>query len=73
LGIKLSDDASLQPDYNPDTMETNMQNIYLAGVVCGGMNTHLWFIENSRDHAEKIVQAILKRRGISSKEADAGL
>lgn len=63
-GIKLSDDASLQPDYNPDTMETNMPNIYLAGVVCGGMNTHLWFIENSRDHAEKIVQAILNRKGV---------
>lgn len=70
-GIKLSDDASLQPDYNPDTMETNMPNIYLAGVVCGGMNTHLWFIENSRDHAEKIVQAILNRKGVYWKEEDA--
>ncbi len=61
VGVKLSDDANLQPDYNPDTMETNMDHIYLAGVVCGGMNTHLWFIENSRDHAQKIVDAILRK------------
>lgn len=57
-GIKLSDDAVCQPDYDPDTMESNMPGIYLAGVVCGGMNTHIWFIENSRVHASKIIDAI---------------
>jgi thioredoxin reductase (NADPH) len=61
-GIQLSDDALLQPAYNPDTMETNLPNVYLAGVVCGGMNTHVWFIENSRVHAEKIVKAIQSKR-----------
>ena len=61
-GVHLSDDGNLQPDYNPETMETNQKNIYLAGVVCGGMNTHLWFIENSRDHAEKIIATILKKQ-----------
>lgn len=55
IGIDLSPDELLQPTYNPDTMETNMPNIYLAGVVCGGMNTHVWFIENSREHAERII------------------
>lgn len=54
-GIELSDDGIKMPSYNPLTMETNMPHIYLAGVVCGGMNTHVWFIENSRDHAEKIM------------------
>jgi thioredoxin reductase (NADPH) len=34
--------------------------MYLAGVVCGGMDTHLWFIENSRIHAEKIIGNITK-------------
>lgn len=62
VGIQLSDDGILQPAYNPDTMETNLPNVYLAGVVCGGMNTHVWFIENSREHAEKIVKAIVRRR-----------
>jgi thioredoxin reductase (NADPH) len=61
IGVQLSDDANLQPTYNLETMETNVENIYLAGVVCGGMNTHLWFIENSREHAEKIISAIVKR------------
>jgi thioredoxin reductase (NADPH) len=61
IGIELSNDATLEPAYNKETMETNVKNIFLAGVVCGGMNTHLWFIENSRDHAEKIVHAILQK------------
>ena len=58
IGIQLSDDDLVQPFYNPETMETNMPNIYLAGVICGGMNTHVWFIENSREHAERIIQSI---------------
>jgi len=58
IGIQLSDDASRQPRHNPDTMETNIPGLFLAGVVCGGMNTHLWFIENSRVHATQIVKRI---------------
>ncbi|MBV8255443.1 MAG: YpdA family putative bacillithiol disulfide reductase [Chitinophaga sp.] len=60
-GIALSDDAKKYPAYNPLTMETNMPRIYLAGVVCGGMDTHVWFIENSREHADKIIQHIKTR------------
>jgi thioredoxin reductase (NADPH) len=62
IGIELSNDETLQPTYDPATMETNLENIYLAGVICGGMNTHLWFIENSREHAEKIIKAITARQ-----------
>ena len=58
LGIFLSDDGKMHPQYNPDTMETNVPGIYLAGVVCGGMDTHVWFIENSREHAVLIMQQI---------------
>ncbi|GAA3924706.1 YpdA family putative bacillithiol disulfide reductase [Chitinophaga oryziterrae] len=61
-GIKLSEDEKKHPSYNPDTMETNMPGIYLAGVVCGGMDTHVWFIENSRDHADKIIAHIKATR-----------
>jgi thioredoxin reductase (NADPH) len=60
-GIALSGDAIRMPAYDPLTMETNMPGIYLAGVVCGGMNTHVWFIENSRDHAGKIMGHIKGR------------
>jgi thioredoxin reductase (NADPH) len=60
-GIQLSDDPRLQPSYDPETMETNVKDLFLAGVVCGGMNTHIWFIENSRVHAEMIMRAIVSR------------
>jgi thioredoxin reductase (NADPH) len=61
VGIILSDDERLQPFYDPATMETNIPGLYLAGVVCGGMNTHIWFIENSRVHAGMIVRNIIKK------------
>jgi thioredoxin reductase (NADPH) len=62
LGIELSNDEKLYPSYNKETMESNRKNIYLAGVVCGGMDTHIWFIENSRVHARQIIQAILEKK-----------
>ncbi|UWY27221.1 YpdA family putative bacillithiol disulfide reductase [Flavobacterium sp. TR2] len=55
IGIQLSDDELKIPVYNPETMETNVEGLFLAGVVCGGMQTHKWFIENSRIHASMIV------------------
>lgn len=39
-------------------MKTNVDGLFLAGVVCGGMQTHKWFIENSRIHASMIVDYI---------------
>ncbi|WP_316734849.1 YpdA family putative bacillithiol disulfide reductase [Pedobacter aquatilis] len=57
FGIDLPE--SLCPAYNEDTMETNVKGLYLAGVVCGGMDTHKLFIENSRVHAEMIVRNIV--------------
>lgn len=57
-GIQLSDDAACLPQYDQDTMETNIPGLYLAGVICGGMETHKWFIENSRIHAKLIAEHI---------------
>ncbi len=54
VDVKLSNDKLCKPQYNPDTMETNVSGLYLAGVICGGMETHKWFIENSRIHAKMI-------------------
>jgi thioredoxin reductase (NADPH) len=62
IGIELSTDGKFYPNYNPDTQETNIKGIYLAGVVCGGMDTHVWFIENSRVHAETIIGQIKKKQ-----------
>ena len=62
IGIHQSKDERFIPEYNPQTMETNQKGMYLAGVVVGGMDTHLWFIENSRVHAEMIVGDIVSKR-----------
>jgi thioredoxin reductase (NADPH) len=62
IGINLSVDEKLLPEYNPETMETHLPGLYLAGVVCGGMDTHLWFIENSRVHAEMIIGDIVGKK-----------
>lgn len=62
LGIEISDDEKKCPNHDVSTMETNKEGIYLAGVVCGGMDTHKWFIENSRIHAELIIDNILLKK-----------
>lgn len=61
MGIQLSSDATKIPTYHPATMESNQEGIYLAGVICGGTETHKWFIENSIIHAELIMNAIAKK------------
>ena len=62
LGIQLSADEICKPTYSDENYETNVKGIYLAGVICGGMNTHRLFIENSREHAEKIITDISKKK-----------
>ena len=59
MGITLSKDEKRIPTYNEATMETNVSGIYLAGVICGGMETHKWFIENSRIHAKIILDDLI--------------
>ncbi len=59
LGVTL--DENQTPIHNAETMETNLSGLYLAGVVCGGMDTHKWFIENSRVHAEQIMKNIVAK------------
>lgn len=58
IGIEFGNDLIRKPVYDEETHQTNVAGIYLAGVICGGMNTHRLFIENSREHAEKIVANI---------------
>lgn len=60
MGVNLQGPRKI-PAHDGDSMETNVPGLYLAGVVCGGLDTHLWFIENSRVHAEKIMQHIVQR------------
>jgi len=57
-GIHFHDDEFKTPVYDEQTMESNVNGLYLAGVVCGGLHTSKWFIENSRYHGEVIAKAI---------------
>lgn len=66
MGISISSDERCIPSYDEASMESNVAGIYLAGVICGGMETHKWFIENSRVHAKQIVQNILKTKALKS-------
>ncbi|MGB0255770.1 MAG: YpdA family putative bacillithiol disulfide reductase [Flavobacteriaceae bacterium] len=61
LGVAFQDDPFRTPVYNKETMEANQPGVYLAGVVCGGLKTNKWFIENSREHATLIVKGITSK------------
>ena len=61
MGIRLAEDEMRAPIHDPETMQTSVPGIYLAGVICGGMQTNKWFIENSRDHGDRIVRHIKDR------------
>lgn len=61
FGVKVDDDTVNTPIHNPKTLESNMQNIYLAGVLVAGMATNTLFIENSREHASIIYNDLVKR------------
>ena len=56
------DSETGEPNYDDKTMETNAKGIYLAGVLCGGLNTGKWYIENTRDHGDKIMEHIKENR-----------
>ncbi|MCC7185959.1 MAG: YpdA family putative bacillithiol disulfide reductase [Acidobacteria bacterium] len=55
LGITFADDGCRTPVYDAATFETSRTGVYIAGTVCGGLNTGRWFIENGRFHARQIV------------------
>jgi len=61
FGIELTDDDKKMPVFDEDTLETNREGIYVAGVVCGGMDTSTLFIENTRIHARHIAEDVQKK------------
>ncbi|MCB0632482.1 MAG: YpdA family putative bacillithiol disulfide reductase [Saprospiraceae bacterium] len=61
LGLEIPDDEDQIPVHDPETLETSLPNVYIAGVVCAGMKTSKLFIENTRDHGEIIVNQIVGR------------
>jgi len=62
IGVVFQTEEPPTPLFDPQTYQTNRSGIYLAGVVCGGMDTSKYFIENSRQHAELIFNDIEKKQ-----------
>ena len=60
LGVSI-DEATGIPFHDPDTMETNVSGLFIAGVLAAGNNANKIFIENGRTHGSQIVGEILKR------------
>lgn len=63
LGVTIDPDSGC-PHYNPDTMETNVPGLYIAGVLAAGFDANKIFIENGRHHGE-----LIARHVASTKEA----
>jgi thioredoxin reductase (NADPH) len=57
LGIDIDDETGI-PSHDPDTMETNVPGIYIAGVLAAGYNANKIFIENGKFHGPKILEAL---------------
>jgi thioredoxin reductase (NADPH) len=60
MGI-IIDEESGRPLFNPDSMETNVEGIYIAGVIAAGNNANEIFIENGRFHGGLIAQSIQEK------------
>jgi thioredoxin reductase (NADPH) len=60
-GVRV-DPATLVPDHDRETLETNVPGLYLAGSVVSGRETGRIFIETGRFHGKAVVESILKRR-----------
>jgi thioredoxin reductase (NADPH) len=55
------DEVTLAPQYDAETFETNVPNLFVAGGAVAGRNTGTIFIENGRFHGEKIIRLLAER------------
>lgn len=62
MGIKIDEETG-RPLFNPDTMETNIEGVYIAGVIAAGNNANEIFIENGRFHGGLIAKSIKEKKG----------
>lgn len=61
VGVRV-DPETLKPEHDPQTFETNVPGLHLAGALVSGKDTGKVFIENGRFHGEAVVNAILRSR-----------
>ncbi|MDM5187784.1 YpdA family putative bacillithiol disulfide reductase [Bacillus sp. DX4.1] len=60
MGVSIDRETG-RPMYTEETMETNVENIFIAGVIAAGNNANEIFIENGRFHGDAITQTIALR------------
>jgi thioredoxin reductase (NADPH) len=60
MGINIDEETG-RPQFNPETMETNVEGIYIAGVIAAGNNANEIFIENGRFHGDQIAHSIVEK------------
>jgi thioredoxin reductase (NADPH) len=66
-GIEV-DPETLVPSFDPETCETNVPGLYVAGTIQAGRSIDCIFIENSREHGPKIVRHLRSRLGAGAPE-----
>jgi thioredoxin reductase (NADPH) len=59
LGVQVDEDSGI-PHHNPETMETNVPGIFIAGVLAAGFDANKIFIENGKFHGGCIVSKIAR-------------
>jgi thioredoxin reductase (NADPH) len=68
MGIAIDQETG-RPYFNPKSMETNIDGIYIAGVIAAGNNANEIFIENGRFHGELIAKSIREKAASQEKRA----
>ncbi len=72
LGVSI-DDATGVPAHDPETMETEVPGVYIAGVLAAGNDANSIFIENGRMHGERILSALERdERRLATPAVSAG-
>ena len=58
LGVPLDPETAV-PAHDPETMETEVRGVFIAGVLAAGRDANRIFIENGREHGERIVRSFV--------------
>ncbi|MDQ0225073.1 YpdA family putative bacillithiol disulfide reductase [Metabacillus niabensis] len=61
MGVEIDSETG-RPIFDPETMETNIKGIFIAGVIAAGNNANEIFIENGRFHGQLIYEALKSRK-----------
>ena len=62
FGVETMSDEYHTPKHDPQSLQSHIEGMYLAGVILGGMHTSKLFIENTRDHGRVIINHIKSKK-----------